>query len=70
MRKRYLLSYELPRLHVLADYTNYELTIEVITFWGLFKRIEKSNFKVYDNQNLSAFTKNWDELIKNRTPLY
>lgn len=69
MRKKYLLKYEPPLLHILADYMVYYLYIETVWFWGLFKTQEKTSFKIYEHQNFKSHFDHWDNLIKNKTEL-
>jgi hypothetical protein len=69
MKKTYLLKYEPPLLSVLADYSIYYLFTETIWFWGLFKTKNKSEYKIYNHQDLKTFLKHWDNLIKTKKVL-
>lgn len=69
MIETYLIRYESPEYHVLADYTIYYLHTETIWFWGLFKTHNKIEYKIYEHQNFKSFFDHWDELIKSKKKL-
>jgi hypothetical protein len=69
MNKTYLLKYETPAFLTLSDYVEYQLHVEKVWFWGLFKTKEIIPYKVYDRQDSKAFYKYWDKLIKEKKPL-
>jgi len=69
MKKSYLISHRSPKLLVLADWTDYELEIETIWLWGLFKTKKITTYRVYDHQDVKTFFDHWDKLISEKTQL-
>jgi hypothetical protein len=69
MKRVYLLSYKLPEYFALHDWIDYDLQIEIVWFWGLFKTQKVINYRVYSDQLPTLFHKHWDNIIKNRLPL-
>tara|TARA_R110000796_G_scaffold103316_1_gene212544 strand:- start:598 stop:810 length:213 start_codon:yes stop_codon:yes gene_type:complete len=69
MKKTYLLKYEIPKFLVLKNWIDYELHLQTVWFWGLFKTEEISPYRVYDYQNNESHFKHWDKLISEKTPL-
>lgn len=69
MKKTFLLSYQMPKFLMLAEWVDYELQTETVWFWGLFKTTKQIQYRVYDWQRTRSFLDHWDNLIKNRLPL-
>lgn len=69
MKKVYLLKYSYPKFFVLANWIDYELLIEIVWFWGLFKHQKTILYRVYDYQNIALFFDKWDKLITEKLPL-
>jgi hypothetical protein len=69
MRKTYLLEYKSPKFLTLADWIDYEISLKVVWFWGLFSSYKKINYRIYDYQNSDNFFNHWDNLITNHIPL-
>jgi hypothetical protein len=69
MKKDFLLSYKFPTFSVLADWVDYELQIETVWLFGLFRTQKEIKYRVYDYQDSSKFCEHWDNLIKNKQPL-
>lgn len=69
MKRKYLLSYRVPMFFQLCEWVDYELQIETVWFWGLFKTRSQLTYQVFDHQNTASFFDHWDHLIKTKTPL-
>jgi hypothetical protein len=69
MKRTYLLSYKSTPYQALNTGFTFDLTLEVVMFWGLYKRIKTTMYEVPDRHQLSFFTKHWSNLIAKRLPL-
>lgn len=70
MKRKYLLSYKLPMFQSLnSGGITYDLEIEVVTWWGLFKKVIKASYVIPEHHSIDNYTKHWDNLIKNKETL-
>jgi len=69
MRKTYLLSYKAPKFYTLCEWVDYELSIEIVWLFGLFKTMKTTTYRVFDHENTKLFFGHWDNLIAKRLPI-
>jgi hypothetical protein len=70
MKRKYLISYCLQP-YVTLSFCNvyYDLTIETVYLFGLFRKTEVIVYEILDWQDPSVFKAHWDDIIKHRKPI-
>lgn len=69
MKRTYLIKYNSPMFLSLTDWIDYELHLEIVWFYGLFKTYKTVEYRVCNFQNTKTYFDYWDNLIKNRLPI-
>lgn len=69
MKRTYLLSYKSTPYQALNTGFTFDLTFQVVYFWGLIKRINEKIYEVPDHHPLKGYTDHWDDLIAKHKPL-
>jgi hypothetical protein len=69
MKRTYLLFYKSTPYQALNTGFTFDLTIEVVMFWGMYKLIKKTMYEVPDHHPLIRYTDHWDDLITNHKTL-
>lgn len=69
MSKTFLLEYSSPKFFTLSDLVDYDLRVEVISFFGLRKTTKTIKYRVWDHEPCKAYFDHWDYLIKNHKQL-